>query len=118
MKIALRDEGDLSFFDGDGGGGVNSSIEDGQLSDGLTGLIDSQHLLAAVDRSLEDAHLAGGDDVQSMAGLALGKEQFAGLESLARGAGSQSAQFLGGEAGEQRRAFKDGDKIKALIAHK
>jgi hypothetical protein len=52
-----------------------------------------------------------------MAWLALGEKQFAGLESLAHGAGSQRAQFLRRETGEQRRAFKDGNKIKALNAH-
>ena len=97
---------------------ARSSSTDRLVGDGLTGLIDGQHLLAAVDRSLEDAHLACGDDVQSMAWLALGKEQFAGFESLAHGAGSQRAQLLRREAGEQRRAFEDGDKVYTLSAHK
>jgi hypothetical protein len=52
-----------------------------------------------------------------MAGFALGKQQFAALESLAHGARSQCAQFLRRETGEQRRAFEDGNEIKALSAH-
>ena len=104
VKIALRDEDDLRLFEGDPGGGVEASIEDRNFGNGFARQIDGQHLLAAAGGTLEDAHLAAGDNVQSVAGLALAEEQLARAEALARGPGRQGAQLLRGEAGEQGRA--------------
>ncbi len=48
MEVAAGDEGNLSIFNGDGGCRLGTTVEDRQLGDGFAGLVDGQHLLAAV----------------------------------------------------------------------
>ena len=102
VKILARDEGDLRIFNGHGRGGETAAVEDGQLGDGLAGLVDGEDLLAAVDGGFEDADLAVGDDVEAVAGLVLREEQLAGFEVLAHGARGEQLKLGARQAGEQR----------------
>ena len=88
LEVAAGDEGDFGVVDGDGGGGERAAVEDGEFGDGFAGDVDGEDLFAAAGGGFEDADFATGDDVESVAGVALGEEQLTCVEGLARGSGS------------------------------
>ncbi len=67
---------------GDGGGarGTGPRVEDRQLAEHVRRTHDGQQVLATVRRTAADLHLAGNDDVQAVAGLALGEDRMPARE--------------------------------------
>src|ERR1039458_6947970 len=80
-------------------------------------MIHCQDLFAPIHRCLKDAHLALRDDVQSMAGLALRKEEFAAFKTFAHGSCSQGLDLWARKACEQGGFLKNPREIGAVSFH-
>jgi hypothetical protein len=74
-------------------------------------------LFAPIHPGLEDPHLAQRDDVESMAGLVLRKEEFAAFETFAHGSCSQGLDLWARKACEQGGFLKESLEIGAVSFH-
>src|SRR5699024_2297131 len=90
---------DRDVGDAHGGRGARSRVEDGELTEHVGRAEDRQEVLATVGRLAGELHLAGGDDVEAVALLALADDR------LALGA------LLAGEVGAHR---GDGRRLDTL----
>src|SRR5579875_844537 len=110
LEVLLADEQQAAVGDGLCRGWIVAAVEHWQLGDRAARPVDGQHLLASAGRTLEDAHVARFDDVESGARLGLRKDQFSGTESALHDAGGEKREFLLAEAGEERDTLKDGSR--------
>ena len=117
LKVTSRDEGNLRVFYGGGRGGVGTTIKDGDLSNGITRLLNGENLLAPVHRGLEDPHLSLGNDIEPVAGLAFGKNLLSCTKQLSHRALCQQVQLRLRKAGKQGCILQDSHKVRRFRIH-
>src|SRR5215472_17598785 len=100
VEVVLAEEEEGGVGDGLGGGGIVAAIENRDLGDGAAWAVDGQYLFAATGGGLEDANGAGLNDVESRAGLGLGKNQLSRAELALHHARREEDKLRLGEAGE------------------
>ena len=87
---------------GRGGGRARARVEQGQLTDDLAGAQDREEVLAAVGRGVTELDLAGQQDVQAVAAVALVEERLATAQGRLRHHGAQLLLLLRAHALEER----------------
>src|SRR6266567_7344434 len=73
LEVLFTDKQQSGVIDSRYRRGIAPAIEDGKFGDGTAGTINTEYLFASVGRTLEDSDVAGVDDVESGARLALAK---------------------------------------------
>lgn len=95
---------ELDLGQGAGGGRTGAGVEERQLTDQLAGAEHGQHVLPAVGGSAVELHLALGDHVQAVAGVAFVEQRVATGEGRLAHGGAELRGLLVVERREERRA--------------
>jgi len=93
LKVLLTDKQKCGVVDGGHRGRVVSPIEDRELGDGAAWPIDTENLFTSAGGTLENADVAGRDDIQARARLALAENGLACGKTAGHCALGQESKF-------------------------
>jgi hypothetical protein len=109
-----ENECNLRLFDGNRGRRIRAAIKHRNFGNRFAGNIHGQYLFASAGRGFENSHLSPRNNVESLAGLALVKQNFSRAENFPDGSRGQQLQLGLGKTGEQRRLLKYRCQIHTL----